>query len=322
VDFYIANHKKKKLVPLTVQECMDKYIASRTANLASIAQVKNLKKHCGRFAKTFGRRKIHEIEAAEIEQWLLEQRDEREKEPWQPKTRKNYRGSLVAMANYARRTLKAIPDNGGETEFQKTPAPKVPPKPEVEIFSPRELKKLLSAAIEEDVDLIPLIVMGGLLGLRPNECHGEEADRRRINWTDFNWQDNSLAVWGQKVNTAPTRDVPIPQNAVQWLKPFKVCKGELWTALSADDSRFKKLRRAAGVRDVYNGLRHSYASFRYRILKNPDEVAHEMGNSREEFYRSYRRNVTDAEAAEWFAVNPPKGYSQKISRLLKSRNPQ
>ena len=44
VDFYIANHKKKKLVPHSVKECMDKFIASRLANGASTAQVKNLKK--------------------------------------------------------------------------------------------------------------------------------------------------------------------------------------------------------------------------------------------------------------------------------------
>ena len=321
VDFFIANHKKKKLVPLTVKECIEKFIASRIANGASPAQVKNLKKHCGRFAKTFGSRKIHDIESAEVEQWLLEQRDEREKTPWEPKTRKNYRGSLVDMANYARRTLKAIADNGGETEFQKVPAPKVLPKPEVEIYSPTDLGKLLSTAIEEDVDLIPMIVLGGLFGLRPNECHGEEAVRDRIPWEAFNWQDNFLAVRGQKVNSKATRHVPISANASQWLQPFKDCKGILWSSKSSYDARFKKLRQLSGVKDVYNGLRHSYASYRYRILKDPDKVAGEMGNSEEEFYRSYRRNVTDSQAQDWFAVMPPKGYKSKIRRLLESRNP-
>ncbi len=319
VEFYIANHKKKKLVPHSVKECMDKFIASRVANGASTAQVKNLKKHCGRFAKTFGSRKIHDIESEEIEKWLLGQKDERTKIPWGPKNRKNYRGSIVDMANYARRTLKAIPDNGSETEFQRVPTPKVPPKKEVEIFYPQDLSKLLVTAIEEDVDLIPMIVLGGQFGLRPNECHGEEADRRRIKWEDFNWQDRFLAVWGQKVNSKATRHVPIAKNAAQWLAPFKNLKGDLWTAKSSYDTRFKKLRQSAEVKDVYNGLRHSYASFRYRILKDPDKVADEMGNSREEFYRSYRRNVTDAQAEEWFGVNPPKGYFQKMTRLLKSR---
>jgi hypothetical protein len=319
VDFFIAHHKKKKFVPHTVNQCMDKFIASRTANGVAPSQIKTLKKHCGRFARTFGSRKIHDIDTSEIERWLLEQRDERKKTPWGAKTRKNNRGSIVDMANYARRTLKAIPDNGTHTEFQLVPAPKVPARQEVEIFYPSDLTRLLETAIEEDVNLIPMIILGGLFGLRPNECHGEEADRRRIKWEDFHWKDNYLAVWGQKINSKATRHVPIAKNASLWLFPFKKLKGEIWTAKSSYDTRFKKLRQAAGVKDVYNGLRHSYASFRYRILNDPDKVALEMGNSREEFFRSYRRNVTDAQAQEWFAVNPPKGYSQKIARLLKSR---
>jgi integrase len=319
VDFYIANHKKKKLVPHTVKECMDKFIASRVANGASAAQIKNLKKHCGRFAKSFGSRKIDGIDSSEIETWLLEQKDERGKTPWEPKTRRNYRGSLVDMANYARRVLKAIPDNGGDTEFQKVPTPKVPPKKEVEIYYPEDLEKLLATALEEYVDFIPMIVLGGLMGLRPNECHGEEATRPRIQWDAFNWQDKYLAVWGQKINSKATRHVPVSPNAMLWLKPFKSLKGNIWNGKSSYDNRFKAIRHLAGVKDVYNGLRHSFASFRYRILKDPDKVAEEMGNSREEFYRSYRRNVTDAQAAAWFAVNPPKGYNQKITRLLKSR---
>lgn len=319
VDFYIANHKKKKLVPHTVKECMNKFIASRLANGASTAQIKNLKKHCGRFAKSFGTRKIDGIDSSEIEKWLLEQQDEREKTSWEPKTRRNYRGSLVDMANYARRVLKAIPDNGGETEFQKVPTPKVPPKKEVEIYYPEDLEKLLATAMEEYVDFIPMIVLGGLMGLRPNECHGEEANRPRIQWDAFNWQDKYLAVWGQKINSKATRHVPITPNAMLWLKPFMLSQGNIWNGKSAYDNRFKAIRHLAGVNDVYNGLRHSYASFRYRILKDPDKVAEEMGNSREEFYRSYRRNVTDAQAAGWFGVNPPKGYNHKITRLLKSR---
>jgi hypothetical protein len=223
------------------------------------------------------------------------------------------------MANYARRVLKAIPDNGGDTEFQKVPTPKVPPKKEVEIFTPDDLNKLLVTAIEQHVDMIPMIVLGGLLGLRPNECHGEEADRRRIQWKDFNWMDKYLAVWGQKINSKATRHVPISQNAALWLKPFEKLKGNLWNGKSAYDNRFKTLRLLAGVHDVYNGLRHSFASYRFRLVKDADQVALEMGNSREEFFRSYRRNVTDADAEKWFGVKPQRGYNSKIQAVLASR---
>jgi len=124
VDFYLAHHKRKKLTPLTVKDCCDKYIQSQIANNISSSQIKNLKKHCGRFVKTFGSRKIHQFDIEEIQQWFNSQKDERTGEPWEPKTKKNNRGSLVAMSLFARKNLSAIPRNGEDTEFQKIAIPR------------------------------------------------------------------------------------------------------------------------------------------------------------------------------------------------------
>ena len=320
VDFYLNHHKRKKLTPQTVKDCCNKYIQSQIANNISSSQIKNLKKHCGRFVKTFGSRKIHEIDIEEIQQWLNSQKDERTGKPWQPKTKKNYRGSLVAMSLHARRNLSAIPRNGEDTEFQKITIPKETSNSPVEIFSPKEITQLLHTAIKKDIDLIPIIVLGGFMGLRPAEAHGEDVDRARLCWEHFVWGDDLLPLYGQKVKSKPTRNVPIHANAVAWLKPFKRLKGEIWKLKSAIDGRFSTLRKKAGVRDIYDGLRHSYCSYRYRILKgNVDQVADEMGNSKEEVIRSYKRNVTDSEATAWFAIKPPADYDKLIKAILDSR---
>jgi hypothetical protein len=64
-----------------------------------------------------------------------------------------------------------------------------------------------------------------------------------------------------------------------------------------------------GLRRIANGQRHSYASYRIRQLKgNLDQLAEEMGNSPREIIRSYKRNVTDAEANAWFNLMPPVRY--------------
>ena len=158
------------------------------------------------------------------------------------------------------------------------------------------------------------------MGLRPAEAHGEDVDRDRLCWEHFVWRDNLLPVYGQKVNSKATRDVPIPANALAWLNPFKKLKGEIWNLKSAFDGRFSSLRKKAGVRDIYDGLRHSYCSYRYRILKgNVDQVADEMGNSGREVMRSYKRNVTDREANAWFAIKPPANYAKSIKVVLDSR---
>jgi len=320
VDFYLAHHKTKKFSPLTVDVCSEKFIQSGVANELSSSQVKNLKKHCGRFSRTFGKRKIHDIDAAEIQQWFESQKDEKTGKPWQSKTKRNYKGSLVSMSLFARNTLKAIPYSNDETEFQKVKVPKKRANLPVEIYTPQEMKRLLNKAIEIDIDLIPLLVLGGFMGLRPAESHGQEADRGRLSWEHFVWSDKILPVYGQKVKTKATRDVPIPTNAIAWLKPYKNLKGEVWKLKKAYDNRFAKLRKEAGVGNIHDGLRHSYCSYRYRILKgNVDQVADEMGNSREEVIRSYKRKVTDRDSIAWFGIKPPADYTKSIKLVLDSR---
>ena len=42
------------------------------------------------------------------------------------------------------------------------------------------------------------------------------------------------------------------------------------------------------------------------MIKNAAQVALEAGNSPKMIFSNYRQLVTDAEAAKWFAVCPPK----------------
>ena len=75
------------------------------------------------------------------------------------------------------------------------------------------------------------------MGLRPAEAHGEDVDRDRLRWDHFVWKDNFLPVYGQKVNSKATRNVPIPAHALAWLSPFKKLKGQIWELKSAFDGR-------------------------------------------------------------------------------------
>ena len=79
-----------------------------------------------------------------------------------------------------------------------------------------------------------------------------------------------------------------------------------------------RLAKKAGVRRIYDGLRHSYASYRIRHLKgNLDQLAEEMGNSPREIIRSYKRNVTDAQANAWFDLMPPAHYWRPYTIIYK-----
>ena len=68
---------------------------------------------------------------------------------------------------------------------------------------------------------------------------------------------------------------------------------------------------------IHDGLRHSYASYRCRHLgNNLPLLAEEMGNSPSEILKSYKANVLDVAADQWFSIEPPEGCAQQI-RLAK-----
>jgi len=167
--------------------------------------------------------------------------------------------------------------------------------------------------------------------LRPDEFHAENArekDKARkqrrlpLTWECFNWNDNLLHVSGQKVRSKATRDIPLHHVAHHWLFPFIFDKptGEIWKFTSSYSDRMKALREKAKVDSLYDGFRHSYASYRIRQLKGDlPQLAAEMGNSPNEIVRSYKRNVTDEQANLWFDVMPPADYDERVINFLSSK---
>ena len=322
VAFYLAHHRTKKLQPERVAKCADIFIAHQEANNLSPSHVATLRKHFRRFEREFGTREIAQIETREIAEWLARQRSISGK-LWSAKTRTSNLGSLVSLSLFARDTLNAIPDVG-KTEFQKVRRPKRDERGEVEIYTREEMLKLLRAALETDIDMIPPIVIGAFQGLRPAEIHAEGAKRRPLRWDAFIWRDKSLHITGQKVRSKANRDVPLQPVTVVWLRPFKGLKGEIWKHKQSHSKKMICLRATANVRSIYDGFRHSFASYRIKQLKgNLPELAAEMGNSPREIIDSYKRNVTDEQARVWFnEILPPDDYSARIKAALALRKPR
>ena len=266
VQFFLAHAKSKRFEPKPFAECVDSFLEHQAANNVKAISVKTFKKHLRRFQKEFATRKIHDITALEISNWLNTRKEERTGNPWTPNTRTKVRGSLVTLSIYAQKTLKAIPDFG-DTEFQNVRAPNQEERAEVEIYSPCELRKLLEAAFENDIDLIPALVVGNFLGLRPYEFHAEGLERPSLAWEAFNWEDKHLHFKGQKIRSKATREIPLQPATLAWLEPFRNQKGLIWKKVKVYDYRMAQLREKADVKGIRDGYRHSYASYRIRQLK-------------------------------------------------------
>ena len=321
VEFFLAHYQHKRFQPKTVEECIRSHLENqRTSNL-SRGQIRTLEYHFRQFEEEFGSRKIHEVSAEELTHWLASRKREGGK-LWSAKTRRNIRGSLVSLSLYAQSILNAIPDVG-KTQFQRIKNPRKDARGAVEIYTVDQVKALLLKALECDLDLIPAIVVGCFEGLRPDEFHAEGVDRSKrkpLGWDNFNWNDKLLHVIGQKVRSKATRDIPLHTVAQAWLAPFKSQAGEIWRYKKAFDDKMRSLFTEAKTIRIYDGFRHSYASYRIRQLKcDLAALAAEMGNSPTEIINSYKRNVTDAEAEKWFNIMPPVDYAETVKAALELR---
>jgi integrase len=205
------------------------------------------------------------------------------------------------------------------SKLQKVRRPKPDVRDEVEIYTPHEMQRFLLTALETDIDLIPGLVLGGFQGLRPAEFHGEGVKRLPLRWDSLIWDDGIVYIKGQKIRSKPNREIPLHPVTEAWLRPFALCQGEIWKYREAYMKKLLRLRAKSGVKSIYDGLRHSYASYRIRHLKgNLDQLAEEMGNSPREIIKSYKRNVTDAEANAWFNVLPPSDYWERVYSYIQN----
>jgi integrase len=162
------------------------------------------------------------------------------------------------------------------------------------------------------VDFLPCLAIGAFAGLR-------SAEIERLEWSDIDLVGRHITVGAGKAKTAGRRLVPISDNLSMWLAPYFERKGNVWagthedyydaqrqtalaTAVTADPQKGVKEQKAVKWRP--NGLRHSFASYRFAETGDAGRVAGELGNSAAIVHRHYRELVKPADAKTWFNVKP------------------
>jgi integrase len=176
------------------------------------------------------------------------------------------------------------------------------------------MREILTAARPE---MVPWLAIAGFAGLRTAEI-------RRLDWSEVNVMERHIEIKASKAKTAARRLAPITDNLAEWLAPYAKPSGKVtdfeswWNQFSiltaAVNEQRKEAARAAGKDPSsarkfvwkHNALRHSFCSYRLAVIKNAAQVALEAGNSPQMIFANYRQLVTEAEAAKWFAVCPPK----------------
>jgi integrase len=183
---------------------------------------------------------------------------------------------------------------------------------DVEVFTPTEIARLLGSTRANCREFLPCLAIGAFAGLR-------SAEIERLEWEDIHFGERFIVIGASKAKTASRRIVPIHDNLADWLRPYEGQQGKVWlsdsvrfykqmpaiaaaTAVEADPA--KNIRQQKPVKWKANGLRHSYASYRFAQIGDAGRVAGELGNRAAVVHRHYRELVTPADAEKWFAVKP------------------
>ena len=300
VEFYLTRNPRR-LERKSVKHVVEEMLRTKKSAGRSRVYVSDLRYRCGKFAEAF-RCDIQSIDRKQIEEYLSSLK-------LSPRSRNNFFLALRTMFRFAvsRKYLaKDFEELDGIERFSQ-------PNGKIEIFTPSEVRRLLSVVRAE---MIPFVAIGAFAGLR-------HAELCRLEWSEIDLEAGFIEVTAIKSKTKSRRLVPISANLARWLLtcpvksgkvvPFR-CVGdqivELCKSTEEVDENTEKVVRPATVWKR-NGLRHSFVSYRIALTQNVNQVALEAGNSPGIIDKNYRELVRPKVAQEWFSIIP-----EEVSNLI------
>jgi len=232
-----------------------------------------------------------------------------------PKSRNHYRGAVKMFLSWCvKRDYLSSAHRLFEADSMTTEAADTP---ELEYFRPEELQSMLERAGKKPKDnepdykeLLPIIALGGLAGLRLEEI-------LRLEWTDIWRVAGHVEIKAQKAKTRSRRLVEICPSLAAWLEPYRKFSGALF-AKSKDTFHelFGSLRESLEIPARRNGLRHAFCTYHFALHANENQTAQQAGNSPAMIHAHYKGLATKSEAQKWFAVKPKRTQAMNVIPLV------
>lgn len=281
-DFYLKHlEATARSVPLS--EALRELIRNRKSSGASKRYCYDIELRIQRFCDEFPLKNVAEITTQDVDNWLGAL-------GLAPVTRNTFRRDLRTFFSFAMTRRYCVENPVVGTSKAKEVGG------DIQILSVPQVTTLLESASEAT---LPYWALGAFAGLRP-------AELERIDWADFDFEENELEVKARHSKTATRRSVPIRPNLQAWLSPYRLSSGRI-----CPESPRKQLeadRERAGLLDDWpqNALRHSFGSYHLAHFKDARALALEMGNSPGVIFKHYRQLVKPAAASHYWQIVPKK----------------
>jgi integrase len=250
-----------------------------------------LSQQLGRFAESFTC-PIHALRAHEINAWLDSLKTGL-------RTRKNYRDAIRELVRFAQAEGQ-LSKTWDELERVQDPEP---PPVEVEIYTPAQIIKLLSATRP---NMIAFTILQAFAGVRHEEMTGKKA---LLDWRDIDLAKGVIKIKKTVGKTKKLRLIELHPSTIAWLIPHSRPSGRVCELDHTANAIVRAKRRAglpAGRGLLTNALRSSFISYRLAETNDIGLVSREAGNSPDIIRSNYLELVSKAEATRWFEIWPTK----------------
>ena len=234
-----------------------------------------------KFAETYGATRLSTLTASQIESFLHSLKVSKA-------TRNGYFRVLHACFNFAvkRGYIEKNPMIGVFKAKEDHPDPTV--------ITPDELQLVLNEATRA---IQPLYIIGAFCGCRVAEI-------RRLHWSAFDWDSKELTVPANVSKTGKPRYIPVPDCAMEWLKPYRKASGKILKTPHSDRTFRERLKMKKDFKLPQNSMRVSFVSYAVAKTENQPQVALWAGHSLLIEDKHYRRGVKKDAAEQWFSVFP------------------
>lgn len=264
---------------ITVVEAVNEFLLAKAQAGRSLRYIKTSLAQLRSFARGKHRRFLAEITSAEIERWLYNNK-------WDDHTRRGYLLTVRTMFNFAAARLHIAGNPALGVDL-----PTIEDR-EPEIHTPDQVSRVLETARKMDQNLCRFMAIRYFAGLRGSEAEAlveEEIDEEHIE------------VKAAKAKTRQRRLVKIEPALRAWLD----LGGSL--PLRQVNERHWRLVKAMEFPCPQNVTRHSFVSYHLARFNDAARTALEAGHTQEMVFRNYRKIVTPAAAAEFWAIRPLPG---------------
>ncbi len=201
------------------------------------------------------------------------------------RTKMNHLRLIVGLFKFAVRRKYLAKDALDELDAVEKPEAELT---EIEIFPPRELREMLAPARPE---IVPWLAIAAFAGLG-------HAEWQRLDWSEINMAERHIEVPAVKSKTASRRLVPMQDNLITWLEPYRQETG-----------------RVTGFENMAKQIGWLISDMNESLKQQAEEAGHDPKNVRKFTWKrkpSYRVFV-----ATWVDLTAKGEDSQKLKHVCR-----